>query len=67
MTNAEKIRNMNDEELAALISSGEWSCICPMCNYYYTPNCRIDDESEIVDKEMCKKGALEWLISQSDK
>lgn len=61
-TNADYLRMMSDDELSKLISSGEWSCICPMCGYYGTGSCVYDEEGEVVrNKEQCIKGALEWL------
>ena len=62
VTRAEKIRCMTDRELAELISSGEWSTICPYCRYYHTGQCKYDEEGNLVgDGETCVKGAMEWL------
>ena len=62
MTNADKIRSMSNQELAKLIISGEWSCICPFCNYQYTGLCRFDEEgNETGNKDTCEKGAMEFL------
>ncbi len=48
MTNAEKSRSMNDKELAELIASGEWSCICLFCRYEYTGQSKSDEEGNVV-------------------
>lgn len=67
MTNAEKIRSMADEELAKLIASGEWSCICVFCRYYGTSQCRYDEKgNRIGDGETCVTGAMEWLTCIAD-
>lgn len=66
VTNADKIRRMSDEELAKLISSGEWSAICPFCSYYGTGMCRYDDDgNDTGSKELCERGALEFLQSET--
>lgn len=62
MTNADKIRSMTDRELAELIASGEWSCICPFCRYENTGQCKFDEEGNVVsDSETCVMGTMEWL------
>lgn len=65
MTNAENIRSMSDRELAELIVSGKWSCICPFCRFYCTGQCKYDEEGNVVgDGETCVNGAMEWLQQQ---
>lgn len=62
MTNADYFRMISDVELAKIISSGEWSCICPMCKYNGTESCIYDEDDEVVHtKDQCIKGILEWL------
>lgn len=62
-TNADRIRNMTDEELAEFVSSGEWACICPMCEFYGTEDCAYDEKSRTEDKKNCAKGIMKWLKS----
>lgn len=62
-TNADRIRNMTDEELAELISSGKWACICPMCEFYGTTDCAFDEDYGTEDKKICAKGVMKWLQS----
>ena len=45
-TNADRIRSMTDEELAELITSGELSAICPMCDFYGKDLCYIENDNE---------------------
>lgn len=63
MTNADHIRSMTDEELAELISSGKWACICPMCEFYGTTDCAFDEDYGTEDKKICAKGVMKWLQS----
>jgi hypothetical protein len=62
MTKADKFRSLTDIELAKLIASGEWSCICPYCNKYGEAGCEAFDD-ENVDKDKCEQGILEFLQS----
>lgn len=62
-TNADKIRSMSDIELAKLIASGEWSCICPFCNEYGSDGC-VAYSDENIKKEQCEKGILNFLQSE---
>lgn len=62
-TNADKIRSMSDEELAELITSGEWSCICPMCLYYETDICCFEN-GEV--ERNCVQGIMDWLKAESE-
>ena len=66
MTNGDRIRNMTDEELAELVSSGEWACICPMCEFYGTTDCAFDEDYGTEDKKICAKGVMKWLQSQAE-
>ena len=52
MTNADRIRNMTDEELAEMLFRDR----CDMCAYGCA--CRLDDS--------CKEGVLEWLRKEAD-
>lgn len=61
-TNADRIRSMSDEELAELIASGELCAICPLCKYYGTENCYMENEG--VHKN-CASGIIEWLKSEA--
>lgn len=63
MTNADKIRNMTDEELAKLIASGEWASICNMCSNYCVGGCVVVDE-ENPRQEVCEQGTLLFLQSE---
>lgn len=59
-TNADKIRNMTDEELADTIFE---SCI----EYMRLDECRCPDNSSINEqKKACRKCVLEWLKSESE-
>lgn len=62
-TNADKIRSMSDEELAEFITSGEWSCICPMCLYFETEECYFEGEKV---KTNCVQGIMDWLKAESE-
>jgi len=64
MTNAEKIRNMNDEELAKLITSGEMAAICPQCVNYNADNC-CEDDTGTYDPKICANGIIKWLKTES--
>lgn len=60
MTNAEKIRNMSDAELASVLFSG---CIDSMD----LEECHFASESELDNnkiRKICKKCVLEWLQSE---
>jgi len=63
ITNADKFRNMSDIELAKLISSGEWSCICPFCSNYGENGC-VSYDAENPDNGICEQGILEFLKSE---
>ena len=60
-TNADHIRAMSDKELAKLITSGELCAICPLCKYYGTEQCYIENEG--VHKN-CDNGIIGWLQSE---
>lgn len=60
-TNADRIRAMNDEELAKLITSGELCAICPFCKYYGTEYCYMENEG--IHKN-CDSGIIDWLQSE---
>ena len=63
-TNADRIRNMSDEELAEYISSGEICAICPECEFYGKEGlCYLDDESGETENN-CSEGILKWLQSE---
>lgn len=63
MTNFERIKGMSVEELAELITSGEWSAICHFCKYYGSENCYIENEGA---SKNCVDGIKEWLESECD-
>lgn len=63
ISNFEKVKGMNVEELAELITSGEWSAICPFCKYYGSQNCYIENEGA---SKNCIDGIKEWLESECD-
>lgn len=60
-TNADRIRNMSDEELASVLFSG---CIDSMD----FEECPFASESELDNniREICKKCVLEWLQSEAE-
>ncbi len=59
-TNADRIRNMTDEELADTIFE---SCT----EYMRLDECRCPDNSSINEqKKVCRKCVLEWLRSESE-
>lgn len=60
-TNADRIRNMSDEELASVLFSG---CIDSMD----FEECPFASESELDNniREICKKCVLEWLRSEAE-
>ena len=61
-TNADRIRNMSDEELASVLFSG---CIDSM----NLEKCPCVSESELDNdkiRKMCKKCTLEWLQSEAE-
>lgn len=62
-TNADRIRAMSDEELAELITSGELCAICPLCKYYGTESCYMENGG--VHKN-CDSGIIEWLKSEAE-
>lgn len=62
-TNADRIRNMSDEELASVLFSG---CIDSMdleeCPYYVSES--KPDNNKI--RKICKKCTLDWLQSEAE-
>ena len=61
MTQADRIHSMSDEDLAELIASGELCAICPVCKYYGTEDCYIENDRT---SKNCSKGIMEWLQSE---
>lgn len=62
-TNADRIRNMSDEEMASVLFSG---CIDSMD----LEECPYASESELDNnkiRKICKKCVLEWLQSEAEK
>ncbi len=55
-TNADKIRAMNDEELAEFING--FSTICELCNLH-TGCCNVENTK-------CKNGIFDWLQSEAE-
>lgn len=62
MTNADKIRNMSDEELASVLFD---SCIESM-NLEECPYSGEESDNNKI-REKCKKCILEWLQSEADR
>ena len=60
-TNADRIRSFSDEELAELITSGELCAICPVCQYYGTNDCYMENEGK---HKNCDEGIMQWLQSE---
>ena len=62
-TNADRIRNMSDDELASVLFSG---CIDSMdleeCPYYVSES-KLDNNKI---RKICKKCVLEWLQSEAE-
>lgn len=62
-TNADRIRNMSDEELASVLFSG---CIDSMdleeCPYYVSES-KLDNNKI---RKICKKCTLDWLQSEAE-
>lgn len=56
-TNADRIRNMSDEELAEWINTKN---TCEQCANYYKP------EKDACTKEPCTSGILRWLQSEAE-
>ena len=54
MTNADRIRNMTDEQLAEMFSSDTYAFNCDVCKFYSYEHCERECKE-------CKNGALEWL------
>lgn len=66
MTNADRIRAMDDDELAEWFKTGIIDC-CPCC-IYFRP-CRLEYDTDTVyysKKYDCKKGIIDWLQSQAE-
>ena len=61
MTQADLIRSMSDEELAEVIASGELCAICPVCKYYGTEDCYVENDGT---SKNCSQGIIQWLQSE---
>lgn len=56
MTNADRIRNMTDEQLAEMFNDNTYVFNCDVCKFYkYHCDCK-----------KCQDGALEWLKLESN-
>lgn len=55
-TNADRMRNMSDEELAEWINT---KSTCEQCANYYKPE-------DACTKEPCTSGILRWLQSEAE-
>ena len=67
-TNADRIREMTDEELAAVIMENSCHCIedlIPFCKNKKRCS-EIMENGEAIPDEMCKKCLMEWLQKEAE-
>lgn len=64
MTNLERVKLADINELAKIIIN-EFCGMCRSCKYYYTPNCKYDEEANEVNPNACEKGIEEWLKEET--
>lgn len=64
MTNFERVKQENVSGMAKIIVN-EFCGMCRSCEYYYRPECRFDEEANVVNEGACEKGIKEWLNKES--